>query len=68
MSDEQTRLEDAAWIKFRNGEPMSKADLERFLGVFARRDFNIEVPNQQDVGVIKMKMAEVFGRWMPKPQ
>jgi len=68
MFDHNTMLTTAAFIKWQRGEPMSKEDLERIIGVLENSPLSISNVSPEDTAAIQVRLRQVlhnkFG--MPK--
>jgi hypothetical protein len=62
LTEDQVRLTDAAWIKWRSGETLSRPDMERLLSVFESADLKIEILDQATVAGLQTRMRSILSQ------
>lgn len=59
MNDDKTLL-DAAYIKLRNGEPMSLTDLQRIIGLIQNAPFSIQGASPEEVAGAQSQLISML--------
>ncbi len=69
MTEDQVRLTDAAWIKWRSGEVLSRTDMERLLTVFESADLKVEGRNKATIAGLQTRMRSILSqKYFPQNQ
>lgn len=70
MFDENRMLTISAFIKWVAGEPMSREDLERILGVIQQNDLKVSQIDQQMWAALQVRIRHILNERFggPKPQ
>ena len=70
MFDENRMLTISAFIKWVAGEPMSREDVERILGVIQQNDLKVSQVDQQMMAALQVRIRHILNERFggPKPQ